>query len=195
MYNSVVENMTEEYPSLSSHKSRSWSEWINCVENSDLCMLMAVSNLTVLPWLIFAVLGNGNQEEYGNTLLPRQDITLYGIYPKMESRVFVMCKECSKVIRSNGIKSHLLHCHTNKKIEEQASIDISGSSNAIKKKSSHSKSKKKCVLPKNVPLSPLFPVCITKLNFFFVLLKILVMGIIKYKNRVVLFSVTYLLVF
>lgn len=100
------------------------------------------------------------EENQGNaTQLPRADIALYGIYPKMEPRVYVVCNDCSKVIRPYDVAPHTDQCKTNKKAEEgQQQPETPSSSNAVKKKSSQTKSKKKSILPANVPPPPLFPV-------------------------------------
>ncbi|KAK9890123.1 hypothetical protein WA026_008932 [Henosepilachna vigintioctopunctata] len=72
-------------------------------------------------------------------LLPRQDVSLYGIIPKMERRSFSSCKQCKHVFNPRDV---LLHKNC-----------------ALKVKSQHvSHFKKKVKTKKNpVPLPPLFP--------------------------------------
>lgn len=105
------------------------------------------------------VRGNEPEENQGNvTRLPRTDIELYGTYPKMEPRVYVVCNCCSKVIRPCDAAAHLNQCFYSKDKAEETQPETPSSSNAVKKKSSQTKSKKKSILPKNVPPPPLFPV-------------------------------------
>lgn len=108
--------------------------------------------------LVNLVKGNAPEENHGNaTQLPRSDIALYGIYPKMEPRVYVVCNGCSKVIRPYDVAPHTNQCKTNKKAKKEQP-ETPSSSNALKKKRSQTKSKKKNILPANVPPPPLFPV-------------------------------------
>lgn len=42
----------------------------------------------------------------GVQLLPRQDVLLYGTFPKMEPRVYSKCRECNRVFNPCDISSH-----------------------------------------------------------------------------------------
>lgn len=151
--------MSEKLPPLMPHISKSWLEWISTIENPDSCK--HVMNYNRISFQIFiAVKGNELEENQGNaTQLPRSDLLLYGIYPKMEPRVYVVCNDCSKVIRPYDVSSHTNLCKADKNAEKEQP-ETPSSSNAVKKKSSQTKSKKKSVLPANVPPPPLFPVSI-----------------------------------
>lgn len=152
--------MAGEYPLISKYKTQPWSEWIKIVEHMDLRELPVDVGWPMCVTFL-SVKGNGSQEDYGNvTLLPRQDVTLCGLYPKLDARVFVTCSDCSKLVPPTSFKGHFSYCHTNKKPEEMEVPHTSGST--VKKKSPLSKSKKKSILPKNTTPSPLFRVSQSK---------------------------------
>lgn len=98
-------------------------------------------------------------EPDGNvTLLPRQDIKLYGLlYPNVEPRMFATCNDCSKLIHYSELKTHWVYYHITNKLSEQP-VETPNFATAVKEKCTPAKNKKKSILPKNVPLPPLFPV-------------------------------------
>ncbi|XP_045481355.1 uncharacterized protein LOC123685638 [Harmonia axyridis] len=83
---------------------------------------------------------NVDMVEQNVQLLPRQDVSLYGIIPKMEKRSFSTCKDCKHVFNPKDV---LLHKNCTVRIKSQHTPHF-------KKKV---KSKKKSPLP----LPPLFP--------------------------------------
>lgn len=149
--------MSEKLPPLSPYISKSWIEWIDTIENTDFRKHNFIYITSTIQTSL-TVKGNEPKGYQGNaTQLPRSDILLYGIYPKLEPRVYVVCNDCSKVIRSYNVSSHTKQCKADKKAAENQP-ETPSSSNALKKKSSQTKSKKKSILPANVPPPPLFPV-------------------------------------
>lgn len=76
----------------------------------------------------------------------------------MEPRVYVVCNDCTKVIRPTNVSTHTKQCKDDKKAAAENQPETPSSSNAVKKKSSQTKRKKKSILPANVPPPPLFPV-------------------------------------
>lgn len=151
-------NMSGKLPPLSPHISKSWTGWIDTIEDTDLFCKYNIICISSIIQAFLTVKGSQRKENKGNsTKLPRSDILLYGIYPKMEPRVYVVCNDCSKVIRPYNVASHTKQCKDDKKAAENQ-LETPSSSNAVKKKSSQTKSKKKSILPANVPPPPLFPV-------------------------------------
>lgn len=151
--------MSEQLPPLLPHISKSWLEWINTIDNTDFCKGNTVC-VEIIIQAFLTVRASEVEENQGNaTQLPRSDILLYGVYPKMEPRVYVVCNDCSKVIRPYDVSTHTDQCKVDKNSEKQQP-ESSSSSNSVKKKNSQTKSKKKSIFPANVPPPPLFPVSI-----------------------------------
>ncbi|XP_044765855.1 uncharacterized protein LOC123322080 [Coccinella septempunctata] len=83
---------------------------------------------------------NGEMLEQNVQLLPRQDVSLYGIIPKMEKRSFSTCKDCQHVFNPRDV---LLHKNCTVRVKSQHT--------------QHSKKKVKSKKKSPVPLPPLFP--------------------------------------